>query len=62
MIMPVFSVWYEFPEDSDSFAVEGQHLVGDALLVHPVSKSGSQAESVYFPGNNQGCNSIDLGI
>ena len=49
--VPVFAVWYEFPEDSDSFGVEGQHLVGDALLVHPVSKSGSQAEAVYFPGD-----------
>ena len=46
-------MWYEFPEDADSFALEGQHMVGDALLVHPVSKSGSESELVYFPGNNQ---------
>jgi hypothetical protein len=28
-------------------------MVGDALLVHPVSKSGSAHELVYFPGENQ---------
>ena len=29
-------LWYEFPEDAASWTVEGQHLVGDALLVAPV--------------------------
>ena len=29
-------LWYEFPKDAASWTVEGQHLVGDALLVAPV--------------------------
>ena len=29
-------LWYEFPEDAASWTVEGQHLVGDSLLVAPV--------------------------
>ncbi len=46
-------MWYEFPEDTESFGVEGQFMVGDALLVHPVAQSGSKNELVYFPGENQ---------
>ena len=33
---PMRPLWYEFPEDAASWTVEGQHLVGDALLVAPV--------------------------
>ena len=29
-------LWYEFPQDAASWTVEGQHLVGDSLLVAPV--------------------------
>lgn len=43
-------VWFEFPEDEGSFAVDNEFMVGDAILVHPVSKSGATDVQVYFPG------------
>ena len=43
-------LWYEFPEDVASWTVEGQHMVGNSLLVAPVLTKGATSVSVHFPG------------
>lgn len=48
---PMRPTWYEFPEDEEQFAVEGQHMVGAALLVRPVFKAGASHALVTFPGD-----------
>jgi len=50
---PMRPLWYEFPEDAASWTVEGQHLVGDALLVAPVLTKGATSVTVHFPGEQQ---------
>jgi len=42
-------LWLHFPEDVKTYNVEGQHLVGDALLVSPVTDKGASSISVYLP-------------
>eukprot|EP00088_Acartia_fossae_P032112 TRINITY_DN3291_c0_g1_i2.p1 TRINITY_DN3291_c0_g1~~TRINITY_DN3291_c0_g1_i2.p1 ORF type:complete len:896 (-),score=202.34 TRINITY_DN3291_c0_g1_i2:157-2844(-) len=44
-------LWYEFPQDEGTFGREGEHLIGDALLVAPILKKSATELSVYFPGN-----------
>ena len=62
-------LWYEFPQDTASWTVEGQHLVGDSLLVAPVLTKvcklifqdscferdfqGGTSVNVHFPGEQQ---------
>ena len=52
-VPPMRPIWYEFPEDEDAFGIDNEHLVGDSLLVHPVTKSGATNVPVYFPGKDQ---------
>ena len=42
-------MWMEFPLDKATFAMDTQHMVGDALLVAPVLKEKTQSVNVYFP-------------
>ncbi|XP_070577600.1 neutral alpha-glucosidase AB-like isoform X2 [Ptychodera flava] len=46
-------LWVDFPDDTETFAMENQYLIGDALLVHPISDPGTYSAKVYFPGENQ---------
>ena len=62
-------LWYEFPHDAASWTVEGQHMVGDSLLVAPVLTKvcklifqdscferdfqGGTSVNVHFPGEQQ---------
>ena len=39
-VPPMRPLWYEFPEDEGTFDREGIHMIGNALLVAPVMKSG----------------------
>ncbi|KAI7830303.1 glycosyl hydrolases family 31-domain-containing protein [Gamsiella multidivaricata] len=50
IIRPMFT---EFPEDETVFAMDDQYMVGDALLVKPVTKPGITRSSVYFAGNEK---------
>ncbi len=50
---PMRPVWYEFPGEEDSFGIDDEHLVGSALLVHPVTKAGATSVDVYFPGGEK---------
>ncbi|KAF9950152.1 hypothetical protein BGZ70_001487, partial [Mortierella alpina] len=50
IIRPMFT---EFPEDETVFGMDDQYMVGDALLVKPVTKPGVTRSSVYFAGNEK---------
>lgn len=52
-VPPMRPVWYDFPTDVDAFTVEDEFMVGTALLVHPVAKSGASHVNVHFPGREQ---------
>ncbi len=46
-------VWYEFPGEEEGFSVEDEYLLGDSLLVRPVTKQGATSVPVYFPGGEK---------
>lgn len=41
-----------YPNDPGAFAIDNQFLLGDKLLVHPVTQEGATKVDVYFPRNN----------
>jgi len=43
-------MFFEFPEDSQTFSIDDQWMVGDALLVKPVTDPGKSSVDVYLPG------------
>jgi len=43
-------LWFEYPDDTKTFAMDDQFLLGDSLLVKPVTSSGTTDVLVYFPG------------
>ncbi|XP_014273428.1 neutral alpha-glucosidase AB [Halyomorpha halys] len=45
-------LWAEFPEELDTFSIENELLIGNALLSRPVTEAGVKEVSVYFPGAN----------
>ena len=47
-------MWLEFPTDAAGFAIDDQWMVGDALLVKPVTAEGAVSADVYFPGATAG--------
>ncbi|KAG0052953.1 hypothetical protein BGZ83_001879 [Gryganskiella cystojenkinii] len=50
IIRPMFM---EFPEDEAVFGMDDQYMVGDALLVKPVTKAGVTHSTVYFAGSEK---------
>ncbi|KAG0258249.1 hypothetical protein BG011_003404 [Mortierella polycephala] len=50
IIRPMF---VEFPEDEAVFGMDDQYMVGNALLVKPVSKPGVTRSTVYFAGTEK---------
>ena len=42
-------MWLEFPTDSSSFAIDDQWMVGDSLLVKPVTSPGENSVQMYLP-------------
>ncbi|XP_022081306.1 neutral alpha-glucosidase AB-like isoform X2 [Acanthaster planci] len=45
-------MWLAFPDDPKTFAMEDQFMIGDSLLVEPVTSKGASSVSVYFPGQD----------
>lgn len=43
-------LWAHFPEDEHTFDEDREFLLGDALLVRPVTEAGATSASVYLPG------------
>lgn len=46
-------LFIEFPQDEATFELEDQFLVGDRLLVAPVTGEGKSSIDVYLPGQGQ---------
>uniref|UniRef100_A0A2K5BXC6 Neutral alpha-glucosidase AB n=1 Tax=Aotus nancymaae TaxID=37293 RepID=A0A2K5BXC6_AOTNA len=46
-------LWVQYPQDVTTFSIDDQFLLGDALLVHPVSDSGAHGVQVYLPGQGE---------
>ena len=46
-------LWVEYPEDSATFAMDDQWLVGSDMLVKPVTEPGTTSTDIYLPGDNQ---------
>ncbi|XP_039402615.1 neutral alpha-glucosidase AB isoform X3 [Mauremys reevesii] len=46
-------LWVEYPDDVTTFSIDDQFLIGNALLVHPVTEQGAQGVQVYLPGKGQ---------
>ncbi|OQV19919.1 Neutral alpha-glucosidase AB [Hypsibius exemplaris] len=45
-------LWYEFPKDSTTFGMDDEYLLGNALLVKPVTEENAKQTEVYFPGDS----------
>ncbi|XP_013005977.1 neutral alpha-glucosidase AB isoform X3 [Cavia porcellus] len=46
-------LWVQYPQDVTTFSIDDQFLLGDALLVHPVSDAGAHGVQVYLPGSGE---------
>ncbi len=42
-------LWYPFPKDNNTFAIDTQFFFGPSVLVSPVIDSNSTSVSVYYP-------------
>lgn len=45
-------MWLEFPKDVKTFPMQDQYMIGEALLVKPVTDAGTSSVSVYLPGEH----------
>ncbi|KAJ0002884.1 hypothetical protein NQD34_008033 [Periophthalmus magnuspinnatus] len=45
-------LWIEYPQDSATFAIDDEFLIGKDLLVHPVTEEGSRGVTAYLPGKD----------
>uniref|UniRef100_A0A674JDG3 Glucosidase II alpha subunit n=1 Tax=Terrapene triunguis TaxID=2587831 RepID=A0A674JDG3_9SAUR len=46
-------LWVEYPDDVTTFSIDDQFLIGNALLVHPVTEQGARGVQVYLPGKGE---------
>lgn len=46
-------LWYEFPANKDTFAVEEEFMLGPALLVRPVLQAGQTSQDTLLPRNTR---------
>ncbi|XP_065068452.1 neutral alpha-glucosidase AB-like isoform X2 [Rhopilema esculentum] len=46
-------LWVEYPDDSKTFDIDDEYLVGKDLLVKPVTAAGQTSVDVYFPGGEK---------
>lgn len=49
VIRPLF---YEYPEDTNTYDIDDQLLVGNSVLAKPISEAGATTANVYFPGGS----------
>jgi len=43
-------LWYEFPDEEDTFAEDEEFMFGPGLLVRPVLKAGAKEAEAFLPG------------
>ncbi|XP_074986594.1 neutral alpha-glucosidase AB isoform X2 [Caretta caretta] len=46
-------LWVEYSDDVTTFSIDDQFLIGNALLVHPVTEQGAHGVQVYLPGKGE---------
>ncbi|XP_029891272.1 neutral alpha-glucosidase C isoform X2 [Aquila chrysaetos chrysaetos] len=46
-------LWIEFPGKIETFGVESEYMLGNALLVHPVTEQEAKTVSVLLPGSEE---------
>ena len=44
------TLFYEFPEDSNTWEVEDEYMYGSKVLVAPILEAGAKERKVYLPG------------
>nr|P19965.2 RecName: Full=SITS-binding protein; AltName: Full=SP105 [Tetronarce californica]CAA34209.1 4-acetamido-4'-isothiocyanostilbene-2, 2'-disulphonic acid-binding protein [Tetronarce californica] len=50
---PVFRpLWWVSPSDPNTFTINDEFLIGDEVLVAPVTESGKVHRDIYLPGNS----------
>ena len=45
-------VWLEFPRDKNTYEMEDQFIVGNSLMVKPVTEQYATTTQLYLPGAN----------
>ncbi|XP_076833733.1 neutral alpha-glucosidase C [Brachyhypopomus gauderio] len=50
---PIRPLWVEFPKETETFTVENQYMIGNALLVCPVTDPGVTEVKVLLPGSDE---------
>ncbi|CAF0994522.1 unnamed protein product [Adineta steineri] len=51
-IPPMLPLWSNFPKDKNVFKTEDLFMVGNGLLVCPITEADTNQVSIYFPGEN----------
>ncbi|XP_043482862.1 neutral alpha-glucosidase AB [Leptopilina heterotoma] len=46
-------LWAHYPQEAETFTIEDELLVGDSILVRPVSEPGVTDVNVYLPGEGK---------
>uniref|UniRef100_A0A674D350 Glucosidase II alpha subunit n=1 Tax=Salmo trutta TaxID=8032 RepID=A0A674D350_SALTR len=46
-------LWVEYPQDTATFSMDDQFLLGEDLLVHPVTEEGARGVTAYLPGKGE---------
>uniref|UniRef100_A0A4W5L5G4 Glucosidase II alpha subunit n=1 Tax=Hucho hucho TaxID=62062 RepID=A0A4W5L5G4_9TELE len=46
-------LWVEYTQDTATFSVDDQFLLGRDLLVHPVTEEGAKGVTAYLPGKGE---------
>eukprot|EP00794_Sanderia_malayensis_P019892 gene19892-21835_t len=46
-------LWVEYPEDTKTFDMDDEYLLGTDILVKPVTAAGQESVDVYFPGGEK---------
>ncbi|CAF0929444.1 unnamed protein product [Brachionus calyciflorus] len=50
---PMLPLWVEFPEETDLYDMDDQHMVGSAIMIKPIITQGATSVDVKFPGKNE---------
>lgn len=56
------SLFFEFPEDPQSWKIEDEHMLGDKYLIAPIFNKGQRKRKVYLPTGSRWKNLCDNSI
>jgi len=46
------ALWLEFPAETKTYGIDDEFMIGEAILVKPITTKGQTTTSVYFPGSS----------